>query len=74
MDIEQKMKEVLETIFKHTKIDNFQIEINKDESEKKYNVLVEIEPASIFIGRGGEMLDIFESILGAIIRTHSPEH
>jgi len=74
MDIEQRMKEVLETIFKNTRINDFQIEISKDESEKKYNVLVEIEPASIFIGRGGEMLDIFETILGAIIRTHSPEH
>lgn len=74
MEIEQIMKEVLNVIFQNAKINEFQVEITKDETEKKFNVSVEIEPASIFIGKGGEMLDVFETILGAIIRTHLPEH
>ena len=74
MDVEQIIEQVLEAIFQSTKINNFQIEVNKSESDKKYNVAVEIEPASIFIGKGGEMLDVFESIIGAILRTHLQEH
>lgn len=74
MEIEQIMKEVLDSIFQNAKINEFQVEITKDETEKKFNISVEIEPASIFIGKGGEMLDIFETILGAIVRTHLPEH
>ena len=74
MDVEQLIKTVLEAIFQGTKINGFQIEVQKNESDKKYSVSVEIEPASIFIGKGGEMLDVFETIIGSILRTHLQEH
>ncbi|HRV32366.1 MAG TPA: R3H domain-containing nucleic acid-binding protein [Candidatus Paceibacterota bacterium] len=71
MDIEDIIKQVLTTIFQNAKVNDLQLEVTKNETEKKFVITAEITPASIFIGRGGEILDALENVIGSIIRSHT---
>jgi len=74
MEIEDIIKQTLTVIFQNAKVNSLQLEVVRNETEKTFIITAEITPASIFIGRGGEILDALENIMGAIIRSHEQDH
>ncbi len=68
------VKKILDTIFQASQITNYNIDIQEAIDDHKISINVDLNPASIFIGKGGDVLDAFEVLISAILQRATNTH